>query len=157
MKKLTLLAVILAAASFVASQAQARFGLGAVLGDPTGLSIEADIDETHSWDGAIAWSSGKNSGFHIHGDYLINYGSIAHLETQPLEFYYGIGGRVIQIDNKKSKDDGKTSLGARVPAGLQIRLDDPRIEFFGEVGFVLDLVPSTSADFDVGIGGRYYF
>lgn len=149
--------LIFIAVMAMSSLSYARFGVGAVLGDPTGISIESEIDAKHSWDGVIAWSSGRNAGFHIHGDYLITHGAIADLDAHPLEFYYGIGARMIQIDNDKNKDDGKTSVGARVPAGLQVKIQDPNIEFFGEVGAVLDIVPSTRFDFDVGIGGRYYF
>lgn len=141
----------------LSSVSHARFGIGAVLGDPTGLSFESEVDSQHSWDGVIAWSSGKNAGFHIHGDYLITRGAIADLDGHPLELFYGIGGRMIQIDNDNSDDDGKTSLGVRAPVGLQVKIQDPNIEFFGEIAPVLDLVPSTGLDFDVGIGGRYYF
>lgn len=131
------------------------FSLGAIVGDPTGLSGKLDLSNTEAIDGALSWSGGSRSGIQMHGDYLrVMPGRIAAGDSD-IDLYYGIGGRLIAID--KGDHKGKLSLGPRVPVGLRHELRDPTVEFFGELAFVLDLIPSTAADVDIGIGARYRF
>ncbi|MEZ0392790.1 MAG: hypothetical protein ACAH59_11290 [Pseudobdellovibrionaceae bacterium] len=143
---------------FLSLSAQAGngpFSLGAILGDPTGLSAKYDLSRNEAIDGALSWSSGSRTGVQMHGDYLrIHPGQIGAGNAQ-IDLYYGIGARLIGIDRGDHK--GKVSLGPRAPIGLKHELRDPSIEFFGELALILDLIPSTSADFDIGVGARYRF
>jgi hypothetical protein len=134
---------------------QGPFLLGAILGDPTGLSGKYDISPTEAFDGALSWSLGGRSGVQMHGDYLRILPNRIGAGDSDLDVYYGIGARIIGIDKDEHK--GKVSFGARAPIGLKLELKDPSVEFFGEAAAVLDLIPSTSVEIDLGIGARYRF
>ena len=134
---------------------QGPFLLGAIVGDPTGLSGRADFTNHTAIDGAFSWSGGSRTGSQLHGDYLkIKPGAIPAGDTD-VDLYYGIGARLIAISS--GSDKGKASFGPRVPVGLKHEIKDPSVEFFGEVAFILDLMPSSAADVDIGVGARYRF
>ena len=63
--------------------------------------------------------------------------------------------RFISISSKDHSGD--LSFGPRAPIGLKYEMQDPSIEFFGEVAAVLDLAPTTNVDLDLGVGARYRF
>jgi hypothetical protein len=144
---------------FFATQAMAGQGpflLGAILGDPTGLSGRFDLDKTTAVDGALSWSGGgRTTGSQIHGDYLKTRPRALAAGDSFVDVYYGIGARMIAITSKDHKGD--LSFGPRAPIGLNYELRDPSVEFFGEVALILDLAPSTAADIDLGVGVRYRF
>jgi hypothetical protein len=129
--------------------------LGAVIGDPTGLSARYDLGSRASVDGAFSWSSGTRSGSQIHVDYLVSQPSRIAAGDSFLDLFYGIGARLIALSS--GGDKGKFALGPRAPLGLKYELQDPSVEFFGEIALILDIVPSTTADFDLGVGARYRF
>ena len=64
-----------AVTSFVSAEARADsagpFGLGLVIGDPTGLSMNYRLSSDRSVDAALAWNFGRWSGFEMHADYLL--------------------------------------------------------------------------------------
>lgn len=132
-----------------------NFGLGVILGDPSGLSMKMKLDEGHSVDGALAYSSGWHHGLQFHADYLKDRARTWHTNGGgPINMYYGIGGRLISYN-----DDRKdlVSLGPRGVMGLNYDIVNPNIEFFGELALVLDVVPSIGADIDFGVGARIRF
>jgi hypothetical protein len=69
--------------------------------------------------------------------------------------YYGLGGRLISYND--NEDRGKISLGPRGSLGLNFNINNPNIEFFGELAMILEVVPSIAADLDAGIGARIRF
>ena len=58
--------------AFADSQAGATgdFGVGAMLGAPTGLSLKYWLTDTSAIDGGLAWHFGDDDRFQIHSDYL---------------------------------------------------------------------------------------
>lgn len=154
MKSFLVLVLLLVSQSVLAGDGP--FLLGAILGDPTGVSGRADFTNNTSIDGALSWSSGgRNTGTQLHGDYLLIRPRALAAGDSFLDVYYGIGARLISITS--SDHHGDLSIGPRAPIGLKYELNDPSVEFFGEVALVLDLAPSTGADLDLGVGARYRF
>lgn len=145
-----LLALIFGGGSFINnSYAQSRPGnteLGVILGEPTGISIQAWQSGSTAIDGAVAWSFGRHDHVHVHADYLkhnpldVNQGS--------LTFYYGIGARAILADDAR--------FGARIPIGLHYIIPDTRLALFVEVAPLFDLIPETDFDMNGGIGIRFF-
>lgn len=135
--------------------AQSQIGIGAIIGNPTGVSGELVMNDQEAIDMALAWSSGSDAGMHVHGDYLLTRPQIGKAGTMPVDLYYGIGARFMFIRNGKHED--KVAFGPRAPLGVAMRTQDPNLKFFAELALVLDLVPDTEADLDIGIGVRYYF
>lgn len=69
-------AVWIAALTVLASAAGARaaegFGIGLILGEPTGLSIKKWIGPERAIDAAAAWSLAEHERFQFHADYLVH-------------------------------------------------------------------------------------
>jgi len=129
------------------SYAQGKFGLGIILGEPTGVSAKVWMSGSTAVDGAIAWSFANKSALHIHADFLIhNY----DIFSKVVPLYYGIGGRI-----KFREDD--TRIGVRVPVGVAYDIPSTQIDLFLEIVPLLNLNPSTSFTMNGAIGGRFYF
>lgn len=131
------------------------FALGVILGDPSGLSGKMKLNGAHSMDGALAYSSGKHSGMQFHADYLWDRARSWSTTQGPLDMYYGLGGRLISYND--DKDKSQISIGPRGSLGLNFNINNPNIEFFGELAMILEVTPNMTADLDAGIGARIRF
>ncbi len=125
------------------------FGLGIILGEPTGISFKNRVGSRTAIDGGIAWSFGNNDSLHLHIDYLFHNFNLFKEKKGKVLFYYGIGGRV--------KTEKKSRVGIRVPLGINYIFEKAPLDIFLEVGPLLDLVPATEFGLTGGIGIRYYF
>jgi len=131
-------------------QAQDRgFGLGVILGEPTGISGKLWTGHGTAIDGAVAWSFEKESSMHLHGDILHHSFNRTRIDEGKLLLYYGIGGRV------KFEDESK--VGIRVPLGINYLFANSPLDFFLEIVPVLDLAPKTDFSLNGAIGIRYFF
>lgn len=126
-----------------------EFGLGAVVGEPTGISGKAWSSDNTAVDFALAWSLANESAFNFHADYLIHDYGVLNVTRGKLPLYYGIGGRVM--------DASDTHLGLRGVLGLNYLFYKAPLDLFIEVAPVLDVVPETEMDVEGGIGMRFYF
>jgi hypothetical protein len=152
-KTLAVTAAIMTACSVTNAQTKNGLGIGVIVGEPTGISIKKWIDNTHAVDGAIAISPSGDDAFNVHADYLIH--STSSTISPPelkgsAPWYYGLGARI-------RTRNGDTHFGVRVPVGIDYLFADSPLDFFGEVGPVLDIAPDTALDFNVAIGLRYFF
>jgi hypothetical protein len=132
-----------------ASAQVSGFGLGIILGEPTGISAKLWKGETTAIDAAAGWSSGKNSVLHLHADYIFHNFNLIDVQKGKLPFYYGIGGRV------KFADD--TKVGIRIPVGMNYIFAGAPFDIFLELVPLLDLMPDTEFDIKAGLGARYFF
>ncbi|MFS4461088.1 hypothetical protein [Bdellovibrio sp. HCB2-146] len=140
---------------FCSLNAHADAAVGVVIGDPTGLSGRVGLDGQHSLEGALAFSTGRYTGLHLHGTYLWDRARSWATSEGPLDLYYGLGVRVISIN--KGDYDGDVAIGPRAPLGLIFNLHNPNIEIFGELSLALDIAPRTDVDLDAGVGVRIRF
>ncbi len=139
----------------ISTNAYARndsFGLGVIIGEPTGPSFKIWTGAKTAIDGALAWTLDGNQDMHLHMDYLIHDFSIAKVDKGRFPLYYGIGGRIRFHDG--NQDD---QIGVRIPVGMAYLFANSPLELFFEVVPILDLAPSTELEFNSGIGIRYYF
>lgn len=152
MKKISLLVIVLLSLTAYKNFSQDRgFGLGVILGEPTGFSGKYWVDRDHAVDFGLAYSLGHPiNTFSIHADYLFHRFDMIKSENR-FPVYYGFGGR-IHFGNK----DGNT-LGARGVIGVLWMHNSLPIDGFIELAPVFNLFPETSLHFDFAIGGRYYF
>ncbi|KPL17894.1 MAG: hypothetical protein AMJ92_10480 [candidate division Zixibacteria bacterium SM23_81] len=130
------------------------FGLGIILGEPTGLSLKQWVDGKAAIDGAIAWSFGRHDALHLHADYLVHNFTLFKMEQGKLPLYYGIGGRIKFEENGNDED---TKIGVRIPVGISYILANSPLDIFLEIAPLLDLTPSTEFDLNGAIGIRYFF
>ena len=126
------------------------FGVGVILGEPTGLSFKQWVSDQTAIDAAAAWSFGEENAFHVHLDYLIHTGGRPDPEVGRIFFYFGIGGRL-----KAEEEQGR--IGARIPLGVAYEFDESPVDVFFEIAPILDLAPETELRVNGGFGVRYFF
>lgn len=151
LKRFFLITALIAPSTFARGES---FGIGAVIGNPTGLSMKLWLDQNSAIDGALAWSTDDSKSFHLQSDYLIHDHSLVRVGRTPLNFYYGAGGR---LTNSTSKKKSSNAFGARAPIGLAHQFKNASVEIFAELAVDLQLAPSTEVSLSPGIGGRFYF
>lgn len=136
--------------SAVSSACAGSFGLGIILGEPTGVSFKQWITRANAVDAAAAWSFDSPGAFHVHMDYLYHRGVDVESDAGGFMFYFGIGGRF-------KAEENETRLGVRVPLGLDYVFDDAPLDLFFEVAPIMDLAPETEFRVNGGFGIRYFF
>lgn len=150
MKKLFCLAFLII--TFHSFEAQDRnFGLGVIIGNPTGISGKLWVNEVNAVDFGLGYSFfGKNDFLSLHADYLYHDNELIKTEyTTPV--YYGFGVRIRLHDKERG------SFGIRGAAGILIYLDKIPVDVFFELAPVFKLLPETALNLDFGLGARYYF
>ncbi len=150
MRKLLLASFLLLALPASRASAQGGFGLGIILGEPTGISAKAWLTRTTALDFAAAWSFVDEPAFHIHGDYLRHNYDLFPVERGRLPLYYGLGARLKFLEHD-------SEIGVRVPVGLEYLFESNRVGLFVELVPLLDLAPDTDFTINSSIGARYYF
>lgn len=143
---IALVAVMILAGS---AAAQGNFGLGIILGEPTGVSAKLWLSDRTAVDAAAAWSFSDEAAFHLHADFLLHNFDLITVEKGRLPIHFGIGGRL------KFEDD--TKLGIRIPVGLTYIFDGAPVDIFFEVVPILDVAPDTEFEANAAIGARFFF
>ena len=135
--------------SFSLSQ-ERGFGLGVIIGEPTGISMKGWLSPNSAIDVGVAWSFVRETSFHVHADYLLH--SFDVFETKErIPLYYGIGGRI----KTARHDDAR--LGLRMVVGIGYIFRDAPVDLFLEVAPILDLAPATDLSMNAGFGARFFF
>ncbi|OFZ02551.1 MAG: hypothetical protein A2X97_07785 [Bdellovibrionales bacterium GWA1_52_35] len=156
---LILLSLVLGlpSAGFAAPVNGARnFGLGIVLGEPTGLSAQYVLEKDRKLDFSLAYSF--NSWVQITADYIFmrpQWVNSVLKRSSPVSAYWGAGLLLGVVTD--SKKDGDLGFALRIPFGLEGMLDMEPIGFFVELVPGMELAPSTDFIFQGGLGARYYF
>ncbi len=127
-----------------------KFGLGVMVGAPTGISAKYWVSEDNAFDFGLAYSFVESTNaLSLHADYLYHE-SRWFPRFDRMDFYYGYGVRI------RSSSE-QTSLGVRGVAGLALMLKEAPVDIFLEIAPVFKLVPSTALNLDIALGARYYF
>ena len=155
MKKILLPVLLLLTLTGVSHSQSNNFGLGIIIGEPTGLSLKLRLSENTAVDGALGYSFVNQESVHIHGDFLLHDYSLLRVNEGRLPVYYGIGGRIKLKNKEKGNNDDR--IGVRVPLGLAYEFSSRKVDVFLEVVPILDLAPETDASINAAIGVRYYF
>lgn len=132
--------------------------LGVILGSTTGLSAKYDLGGDRAIDGALSYSVESRYGMSLHADYLINKAHQFNVgDVNPLNLYYGIGIRLLSVQERAYYNDSSSRIGIRGPIGILYRTQEPKLEIFGEIAPTLDVTPRTDVHFAVGLGVRFIF
>ena len=125
-------------------------GIGAILGEPSGLSVKYWTSESNAIDLAVGYSfMSLGSGLGVHIDYLYHVNDLFESEYK-LPVYYGFGIRFSFPDNED------TVFGARGVVGVLWYPENLPVDLFAEIAPSFRLLPSAALDFGFGLGGRYY-
>lgn len=134
------------------------FGLGIILGSPTGVSAKLYLNKKNAVDAAVGFSLLGGSGIHVHADYLWHPIMLTADDAFYLPLYVGIGGRVWE-HNRKSNDDD-FHLGVRGVVGILFDFRSVPIDVFLEAALVVDVLVDDDhgrIGVNAGLGARYYF
>ena len=150
-----------------------NFGLGVVIGTPTGVAGKWYLADSHAIDFAVGFSIIGAEGVHIHADYLWHPWHLASESKFDLGVYVGIGGRFLEHDrgNRFFDDDDDFHIGPRAPIGLLFdfsRAGAP-IDVFIEAALGIDFIfdddnrngrgdhDGVDINLHAAFGARYYF
>ena len=151
-----LLVLIAAANSNAQVNTEKNFGLGMLLGEPTGFSFKYWLNKEYAIDGGLAWSFIDDDGFQIHSDYLFHDYKLNNSEQWPA--YYGLGALLKFEKDEGKKHDGDTIFGLRIPFGMSYLFEKKEpYEFFIELAPILELAPDIDIGVNAAIGLRFYF
>jgi len=139
MKKLLFTLVVSLFALGIYAQ-DSGFGIGVMVGEPTGISAKLWTSRTTAADFGVAWSI--DSYLHLHGDFVMHKFDLINVSKGELPVYIGLGARI---------------LGVRVPVGLDYHFSSGPFDLFLELVPIMNLTPATEFDFNAAIGFRYFF
>lgn len=126
-------------------------GVGALFGEPTGLSLKGWVTDHAAIDGAVGYSFKTPHALNVHSDFLWHNFDLLPVSRGKLPFYFGVGGRV------KAEEHRDTRVGVRFPVGLAYMFDNAPVDVFVEIAPIADVSPSTKFGLDGGVGVRYWF
>jgi hypothetical protein len=133
------------------------FGIGLVLGDPSGLSAELRLGGHTSLDLAVGVDRWYGNDLYVHADYLVYLVNLANGGSVDVPIYLGVGPVIWQHDDP----NGNLHVGARVPIGIAIALRRTPVQFFFELAPRLFIFHTYQGEgrFDLtgALGFRIYF
>lgn len=126
------------------------FGMGIVLGEPTGLTFAVRPGEMDAVQVHASWSVIADRA-RVSVDYLRTL-AVARGDGFSVPFYVGLGGLAgVRLD------ENQAAVGARIPVGFAIHPNDTPIEPFLEVAPGVLVLPDSTPLFEGSLGVRYYF
>ena len=152
MKRFLLLLAVFALSipSFASAQTY-HWGVGIIVGEPTGVDAKYMFDKKNGLEAAAAWALSGNNEFQLQVDYLYHYYELIKVDKGQLPVFFGVGGRV------KFRENADDKIGIRVPIGLSYIFEDERFDVFGEIVPVLELTPDTEFELEGAVGIRFWF
>jgi hypothetical protein len=138
------------------------FGLGLIVGEPTGISAKLWTSPVNAFDFGLGWSIGGDrigkkeesydgtTRIHFHMDYLWHSFEAIH-SSERFPLYYGVGGRI------NSGGGYDASVAIRGVFGIAWLPHNTPIDVFLELVPSLQLTSSTGFGIDAGLGARYFF
>lgn len=141
-----------------------KFGLGGMIGQPTGFTIKYFFKPQHAIQAAlgVGWWGGHN--LHIHADYAYHW----YPTRQPgfdLGVYLGGGLKFFVFyyhynpywDDDRWSIDSRAGLGLRIPVGVSFHVNKVPLDVFLEIVPGMIFLPWLDVLVDGGVGVRYYF
>ena len=158
--RILLLASLLVAA--LSSNANAQegggrpFGLGLVLGEPTGITAKLYLGGKPfallfglGWIDDRGFGDDDDDGLHLHVDAVWHPAILTRNSTFVMPFYVGVGGRLLEDDNDHYHHchggdcygyDNDTHAGVRIPLGILMAFHKAPIDAFLEVAPTIDFL-----------------
>lgn len=153
--------LLLLASAPARADAGGDFGLGLIIGDPTGLSGKGFVSETNAIDFAVGFAFIDGDHLHLHADYLWHF-DIKRWSSAQLDLHLGVGPKLGMHFGNDGNGNGRNDndwvgIGARGPFGLTMRFLEAPFDIFVEIAAGLWIVPDPNFDLDAAIGGRFWF
>jgi hypothetical protein len=140
-------------------EANKTFGLGLMVGVPSGLSGKYYLSQDTALDFGVGVFGRYGRDLHLHLDFLWHPVVLASPEAFWMPLYFGVGGRMLDHqDNRDFVDD--SHLGIRAPLGIMFDFNNVPLDIFLELALVVDLIHDGNhgySDVNLSLGLRYYF
>jgi len=135
-------------------------GLGAVLGQPTGLSGKCYIKgRRFGWDALVAYEFYPNNigALYVHSTAQWHPTELIEEDWGNISWYFGVGPYVGLVSSGITSNSSLFA-GVRAPVGINIDFAEYPVQAFVELAVSVNLFPSTARVAPGGgIGARYYF
>ncbi len=160
MKK-TLLILLIFLALFSITSFGKQFGVGFIIGQPTGLSVKYFLTSksASAFDFALATAYNKDlesfQDIYFHVDYLYHFFNVFYISGGQFAPYFGIGPSFSITTESESTQEISTLL--RFPIGMTFLFARAPIDFFAEIVPSLSVMPETKFTYNFGLGMRFYF
>lgn len=129
---------------------KSKIHAGAVIGNPTGLTVKYWLTASNALEGTVALEKiNRDYSFNLNVMYLIHTFNYLDIQDSPLALYYGVGGKVLTTLD--------VALGVRGVAGAAYFFSSLPIDLSLELSPIFFIIPSSTADIDAGLGIRYHF
>lgn len=138
------------------------WGLGAVLGDPTGLSANYFLSETRTIHSILAYDIDGDDDLFLASHYTWRRPTDINLETFTLGWFYGAGAQLEYHDHSHHhrhyhRHDDRLNIGPSGTLGLFHEFKEVPLELFLKSNLTVYIVNDTDADADVMLGLHYNF
>ncbi len=135
------------------------FGLGVVVGEPTGFSAKYWTRSDRAFDFALGASF--YSDFRFHGTYLFH---VDAFDYQRIPLHYGIGvsvvgkgERTVVVGRNTVTRRSDLGIGPRGSLGVSYLLPTAPFDIFLELGATLFVIRPVGLELDLLVGTRFYF
>jgi hypothetical protein len=132
------------------------FGIGIVLGEPTGISAKLYLDDDTAIQGAVGINF-IGSGVQGNAEYLLHPWILQERDLFVMPVYLGPGVRFIQYGGRGV--DSHVAVGLRAVVGMLFDFKEQPLDAFVEIAGVVeyDFTEDLELALNVGAGVRYYF
>ena len=130
------------------AQQKGVFGLGFIIGNPTGISMKFWTKETDAVEVALDW---KKKETQLHADYLWHNFDLLPVKNGRFPVFYGVG------IGAKLKGDEDNEIGIRTIAGLEYLFDAVPFDLFLQIAPVLQLTPESKVKVEAAVGFHFFF
>lgn len=153
------LVLALCGSSAHAQSRASRFGLGGMVGEPTGLSMKLRLSPAFAIDFGVGFGILGPGYGQAHADFLgaVN---LADLRRTSMDIYFGAGPRVAFAGHGNGRWDGRSDgawVGVRGAVGLVWEFDARHLDVFVEAAPTLWLLQGLYFDAGGAAGARYWF
>ena len=135
------------------------FGVGIVLGEPTGICAKLYLSDDRAIQGAVGFNF-YGSGIQANAEYVFHPWIVQERDAFVLPIYIGPGLRFIQYDGGRS-DANHYAIGLRGVAGMLFDFKEVPLDVFLEVAGVVEYDfkdgQGVELALNLGAGVRYYF
>lgn len=133
------------------------WGLGAVIGSPTGLSANYFLSEARTIHTTLAYDLSGDDDFQVASHYQWRNNNLS-FEKIKLGWFYGLGARLAFKDHEHKHDhDENLELGPSGTIGLFHEFQEVPLEVFLKGNLTVNIIEDTDVDADVMLGLHYNF
>lgn len=142
-----------------------KFGIGGMLGSPTGLSMKYFFAKPHAIDIGLGFQWFGHAALGIHVDYKFHI-YLAKPEPFELPLYFGVGPKLFiwfhdhchyYWGGKDHCREGFVGFGIRIPIGVAFHFNKVPLDVFLEIVPGVGFFPWFGMFVDGAVGVRYYF